>query len=139
MENHSDVSPNEFELHNSQVDILTLPIYTRTQLLRYNGQDKNRIFVAIKGYIYDVTSNRRNYGAGKSYHKLVGKDVSRLLGLNRLQLKANESDTGPGEHKEEWDTSDFSEKQFQAVDKWVAFFNKRYRIVGIVVHHQTRK
>lgn len=126
---------NEFEEYNSHVDIRTLPILTRPQLSLYNGVDKPQIYVAIRGYIYDVTSNDKNYGPGKSYHKLVGKDVSRLLGLNRLQLKPEES--GKGENT--WYTGDFSDKQNQIVDKWVLFFRKRYHIVGVVVDHQNKK
>lgn len=126
----------QLELYNSLVDILTLPIYTRSQLQKYNGIEKPQIFVAIKGYIYDVTANLRNYGAGKSYHKLVGKDVSRLLGLNRLQLKPGSlEENSEVDSKAEWDTSDFSEKQFEALEKWVLFFKKRYKIVGVVVSH----
>lgn len=131
-------TPNEFEIYNSQVDVSTLPIFTRPQLSRYNGIDAHEIYVAIRGYIYDVTGNDKNYGPGKSYHKLVGKDVSRLLGLNRLQLKPEDAGSDRGAECT-WYTGDFNEKQNQIVDKWVLFFKKRYRIVGVVVDHQSKK
>ncbi|GEQ67162.1 hypothetical protein JCM33374_g825 [Metschnikowia sp. JCM 33374] len=141
METPKEVLPQDIEIYNSQVDIHNLPIFTRSQLRRYNGQDRPQIFVAIKGYIYDVTNNKRNYGVGKSYHKLVGKDVSRLLGLNRLQLKPTDSSGDRGIHdiREEWEYSDFTEKQNQALEKWIIFFKKRYKIVGVVVDHQMHK
>ncbi|ODV79833.1 cytochrome b5 [Suhomyces tanzawaensis NRRL Y-17324] len=118
----------EAEVYNQDVDIHTLPIYTRSQLADYDGIKDPHIYVAIRGYIYDVTANANSYGPGKGYHKLVGKDVSRLLGLNRLVLAETDENT--------WNTDDFDDKQNQAVDNWVAFFRKRYRIIGVVVHHQ---
>lgn len=129
---------NEFEVFNSNIDIKTLPIFTRMQLAQYDGELKPEIYVGIRGYIYDVTNNSKSYGPGKSYHKLVGKDVSRLLGLNKLQLKPG-SDQGdsydPFLKDNTWYTGDLSEKQNQIVDKWILFFKKRYRIVGIIVDH----
>lgn len=120
---------NEFQAHNAQISLETLPFYSRGQLSRYNGVDSPELYVAIRGYIYDVTSNSKNYGPGKSYHKLVGKDCSRLLGLNRLNLDQNSTD-------DTWDTSDLGEKENKRVDKWQEFFSKRYFIVGAVVDYQ---
>ncbi|OBA17001.1 cytochrome b5 [Metschnikowia bicuspidata var. bicuspidata NRRL YB-4993] len=133
-----DAVQQETEAYNSEVDLLTLPIYTRAQLRQYNGQARPQLFVAIKGYIYDVTRNELSYGAGKIYHQLVGKDVSRLLGLNRLQLKPEPGAEPGAAHSNEWDFSDLTEKQRRTLDKWVLFFRKRYRIVGVVVDYQPR-
>lgn len=120
---------NEFQAHNAQVSLETLPFFSRGQLSRFNGVDSPELYVAIRGYIYDVTSNSKNYGPGKSYHKLVGKDCSRLLGLNRLNLDQTSTD-------DTWDTSDLGEKENKRVDKWQEFFSKRYYIVGAVVDFQ---
>lgn len=125
---------NEFQIHNSKVSLETLPSCSRAQLARFNGTDRPEIYVAIRGYIYDVTANKDNYGVGKSYHRLCGKDVSRLLGLNMLSLPEGESDDKPDWEKT-WDTSGLTDKQQEAVDKWVLFFQKRYKIVGVVVDH----
>lgn len=121
--------PTEFEIHNNAIDIISLPIYTRGQLAKYNGIDDPKIYVAIRGYIYDVTANSSSYGPGKGYHKLVGKDVSRLLGMNRLTLDDTEEST--------WYTGDLNDKQNAIVDKWILFFKKRYKIVGMVVDHSS--
>ncbi|CAK7896469.1 hypothetical protein CAAN1_03S03796 [[Candida] anglica] len=135
--------PTEFELLNEKININTLPIYTRSQLALYNGVDNPKIYVAIRGYIYDVSNNTKNYGPGKGYHKLVGKDVSRLLGLNRLQLKVPDqkeqvslSSPPQGLEFTTWYTEDLNEKQNSIIDKWCIFFRKRYEIVGIVVDHE---
>ena len=52
-----------------------LPTYTRFQLALRNGQDKEEIWVAYKGDIYDVTASRlwRN---GKHYEHWAGQDLT---------------------------------------------------------------
>lgn len=118
----------EFEIRNAAVDIRELAMMTRSQLALYNGVDRPALYVAINGYIYDVSANDKNYGVGKLYHALVGKDVSRLLALNRLGLKE-------GDAANTWCTRDLDERQRAVVDKWAVYFKKRYDIVGVVVHH----
>lgn len=131
----SEQTPNEFEKFNNGINIKMLPIYTRSQLSLYNGIDEPEVYVAIKGYIYDVSNNVSNYGPGRPYHKLVGKDVSRLLGLNQLQLKPTGDPYAP-EKDNAWYTGDFTEKENLIVDKWELFFRKRYTIIGVVVDHE---
>lgn len=131
----SEQTPNEFEKFNNGINIKMLPIYTRSQLSLYNGIDEPELYVAIKGYIYDVSNNVTNYGPGRPYHKLVGKDVSRLLGLNQLQLKPTGDPYAP-EKDNAWYTGDFTEKENLIVDKWELFFRKRYTIIGVVVDHE---
>lgn len=130
---------NEFQIHNKNVTIETLPIYTRLQLSTYNGIATNKLYVGIRGYIYDVSDNAKNYGPGKAYHKLVGKDLSRLLALNRLQLKPEELGNDDKALSNTWFTGDLTEKQNAILDKWELFFKKRYRIVGVIVDHHNRK
>lgn len=106
-----------------------LEIFTRSQLSLYDGKAKPLVYVGIRGYVFDVTPNISSYGPGKSYNVFVGKDATRLLGLNKLKLgdSAQDEDT--------WSTEGFTDKQHEAVDKWMAFFKKRYKIVGMVVAH----
>lgn len=98
--------------------------------------DKPQMYVALRGYIYDVSSNPDRYSVGKSYHKLVGKDISRLLGLNKLSLLAEETDGSP-EWELTWDTTGLTDEQQAIVDKWVVYFQARYKIVGAVLDHVT--
>ncbi|MGB1240972.1 MAG: cytochrome b5 domain-containing protein [Chitinophagales bacterium] len=52
-----------------------LPTYTSFQLALRNGQDKEEIWVAYKGIIYEVTQSRlwRN---GKHYEHWAGQDLT---------------------------------------------------------------
>ena len=52
-----------------------LPEYTTYQLALRNGQDREEIWIAYQGYIYDVTDSRlwRN---GKHYEHWAGQDLT---------------------------------------------------------------
>lgn len=119
-----------FIKYNEEVNIEALPIFSRLELAKSDGIRSDKIYVAIRGMIFDVTDNAANYGPGKSYHSLVGKDCSRQLGLNQLKWEANDSDDSGV--KTSWYTGDFDEKQNDIVDKWILFFKKRYKIIGVV-------
>ncbi|CAD1809721.1 Cytochrome b5-like Heme/Steroid binding domain family protein [Candida parapsilosis] len=119
--------PTEIFLDNEKIDLDSLPILSRKQLSKFNGTDDAKLYVAIKGYVYDVTANTKSYGPGKAYNKLVGKDVGRLLGLNKLQLKEED-----GRLPDTWDLSDLTEKQLKIVDDWIVFFKMRYPIVALI-------
>ncbi|OZI05283.1 cytochrome b5 [Siphonobacter sp. BAB-5385] len=57
----------------------TYQTYTKAQLALRNGQDREEIWVAFQGTIYDVTSSRlwRN---GKHYEHWAGQDLTEELG-----------------------------------------------------------
>ena len=57
------------------MSIESLPAYNRFQLALRNGQDKDEIWIAYKGLIYDVTESRlwRN---GKHYEHWAGQDLT---------------------------------------------------------------
>lgn len=55
--------------------LAALPRYTRSQLALRNGQDRDEIWVAWQGLIYDVTGSRlwRN---GRHYQHWAGQDLT---------------------------------------------------------------
>lgn len=64
-------------------EIWQLPVYTATELSRYDGTDASQpVYLALDGYVYDVTAGRNAfYGPGQPYHHLAGRDSSDLLHL----------------------------------------------------------
>jgi len=52
--------------------------YTRAQLALRNGQDKDEIWVAFKGVIYDVSESRLWF-SGKHYQHWAGQDLTEEL------------------------------------------------------------
>jgi predicted heme/steroid binding protein len=55
-----------------------LPRYTLQQLALRNGQDKPQIWIAYKGFIYDVTKSRL-WKNGKHYEHWAGQDLTQEL------------------------------------------------------------
>ena len=55
-----------------------LPAYTRGQLALRNGQDRDEIWVAYRGLIYDV-SRSRLWRRGNHYEHWAGQDLTREL------------------------------------------------------------
>lgn len=57
------------------LEMANLPFYTLSQLALRNGQDRDEIWVAFEGKIYDVTRSRlwRN---GKHYEHWAGQDLT---------------------------------------------------------------
>mgnify|MGYP001570474240 CR=1 FL=1 len=57
-----------------------LPKYAAAALARYNGENGNLpIYIALDGYVYDVTAGKSFYVPGGTYHSIAGKDASREL------------------------------------------------------------
>lgn len=53
----------------------TLPTYTEGQLALRNGQDRDEIWVAYKGKIYDLTRSR-HWRDGMHYSHWSGQDLT---------------------------------------------------------------
>lgn len=52
--------------------------FTSSELSQYKGIDSGKIYVAVNGSVYDVSSSPKVYGPGGSYHQLTGKDCARV-------------------------------------------------------------
>ena len=52
-----------------------LPIYTISQLALRNGQDREQVWCAYKGLIYDVTKSKL-WINGKHYEHWAGQDLT---------------------------------------------------------------
>ncbi|NCF40367.1 MAG: hypothetical protein GWP75_09650, partial [Planctomycetia bacterium] len=62
--------------------------FTLEQLKKFNGvvteddkfnPDAGKIYISLKGEVYDVTAAANMYGPGASYHLFAGRDASRAL------------------------------------------------------------
>ncbi len=53
-------------------------IFSRNELALHNGQDKETIYVAFQGRVYDVTSSRL-WKNGKHYEHWAGQDLTKEL------------------------------------------------------------
>ncbi|KAL9932696.1 hypothetical protein V8E36_008395 [Tilletia maclaganii] len=94
--------------------------FTPAQLAEFDGTDPSKpVYVAVKGTIFDVSERREMYEPGKGYSIFAGKDGSRGLGMSSLKP----DDAVP-------DYSTLDDKQLKVLDDWLAYYTKRYNIVG---------
>ncbi|PWN23856.1 cytochrome b5 [Microstroma glucosiphilum] len=97
--------------------------FTSSELAQYDGSDDSKpVYVCIKGQIFDVSAKREMYLPGKGYHIFAGKDGSKGLGLSSLKPEDAIADY-----------SELDEKHLKVLDDWVAYYTKRYNIVGRLV------
>lgn len=54
---------------------VTLPMYSKNQLALRNGQDRDEIWVAYQGRIYDVSGSRL-WKRGNHYEHWAGQDLT---------------------------------------------------------------
>ncbi|CDK25600.1 unnamed protein product [Kuraishia capsulata CBS 1993] len=99
---------------------------SKEELKKCDGVQSDKIFIGIKGTVFDVSLNQNAYGVGKGYHALVGRDASRALG--KSSLKPVDTDYAVSA-----DYSVLNEKELKVLDDWFTFFSNRYNVVGKVV------
>ncbi|EIN10814.1 cytochrome b5 [Punctularia strigosozonata HHB-11173 SS5] len=100
-------------------------LITEKQLAQHDGSDSNKpLWLAIDGDVYDVSSNRKTYGPGGSYHGMAGIDAARAFG------------TGCFKDHRTHDLRGMLDSEMQGVEHWKEFFanHKSYPKVGKVVH-----
>jgi len=71
---------------NSKVEPIVEGEFTPRKLSVFNGHDDEKIFMAVKGNVYDVTSGRQFYGPSGPYSNFAGHDASRGLALNSFEM-----------------------------------------------------
>lgn len=55
-------------------------LFTTDRLSQYVGKEKgDKIYIAILGEVFDVTSGRKFYGPKRDYHHFAGRDASRAF------------------------------------------------------------
>lgn len=88
------------------------------ELAKFNGVASKRIFVGVKGDIFEV-SNSPFYTPGGTYHIFAGKDASISLAKSDLEGKYLNNQT-----------EQLNEEEQQSLDEWHNKFTEKYRKVG---------
>ncbi|SCU79713.1 LAFA_0B05138g1_1 [Lachancea sp. 'fantastica'] len=101
--------------------------YPRT-LYKFNGHDHEKIFLAIKGKVFDCTQGRQFYGPSGPYSNFAGHDASRGLATNSFDLDTLRHWDQPID-----DLADLSKEDMEALDGWLEHFEKKYPCIGKLV------
>lgn len=102
--------------------------FTPQTLSKYNGHDEAKIYIAIKGTVFDVSQGRQFYGPSGPYSNFAGHDASRGLALNSFEM-----DTIRGFDQPIDDLKGLSKDELEALNGWEEHFRKKYPVVGKLV------
>lgn len=98
-------------------------LLSRHELSLYNGEEGSKgLYLAVLGQVFDVQKGHKHYGPGGAYHCMAGKDASLAF------ITGDFSVTGLTD-----DVSSLSPLQTTALYDWLAFYQRDYQIVGLVV------
>ncbi|QLL30987.1 hypothetical protein HG536_0A08020 [Torulaspora globosa] len=97
-------------------------------LYKFNGHDNEKIFLAVKGKVFDCTQGRQFYGPSGPYSNFAGHDASRGLALNSFDLDMVRDWDQPMD-----DLKDLTAEQREVLDGWAEHFEKKYPCVGTLV------
>ncbi|KAI9920086.1 hypothetical protein PsorP6_015733 [Peronosclerospora sorghi] len=86
--------------------------FTPEELLPFNGEHGQPIYIAVLDEVYDVSRKRDLYGPGEGYHVFAGRDASRALAKMSFEKEDLESD----------DLSDLSFMDKETLNDWVTKF-----------------
>lgn len=98
-------------------------LFTPQQLQQFDGTGGRRIYLAILGSVYDVTTGAKHYGPKGGYRFFSGRDASRSYVTGKFKEDLND------------DVGDLNDEQLGELVSWRGFYqdHKDYKPVGKVV------
>lgn len=99
--------------------------FTPRTLSKFNGHDDEKIFIAIRGKVYDCTAGCQFYGPSGPYSNFAGHDASRGLALNSFEMEVV-----PDWDKPMDDLKDLTPQQIDSLNEWEQHFANKYPVVG---------
>ncbi|ODQ65167.1 cytochrome b5 [Nadsonia fulvescens var. elongata DSM 6958] len=99
--------------------------YTPSTLIKFNGVDDERVFLAVKGIVYDVSAGKKFYGPGGPYANFAGHDASRGLAKNSFDIEVITPIDQPIDL-----LKDLTDEEIEAMNGWAAMFAGKYLVVG---------
>ncbi|XP_068457202.1 neuferricin [Clinocottus analis] len=98
-------------------------LLSRLELSLYDGEEGSRgLYLAILGQVFDVLKGNKHYGPGGAYHFMTGKDAS-LAFITGDFTERGQTD----------DVSSLSPLQVVALYDWLAFYQRDYQSVGLLI------
>ncbi|EGV64185.1 Dihydrodipicolinate synthase [Yamadazyma tenuis] len=107
--------------------------FTPKTLCKYNGSDDPKIFMAVKGRVFDVSQGATFYGPGGPYENFAGRDASRGLAKNSFELELLTPLDQPLDTLE-----DLTPEERESLDSWEEHFENKYKIIG-TLHGENEK
>ncbi|XP_054482314.1 neuferricin [Anoplopoma fimbria] len=100
-----------------------LRLLSRTELSLHDGEEGSKgLQLAILGQVFDVLKGHKHYGPGGAYHCMAGKDASLAF------ITGDFTESGVTD-----DVSSLSPLQVMALYDWLAFYERDYQSVGLLI------
>ncbi|PAV14926.1 cytochrome b5 [Pyrrhoderma noxium] len=122
--------PSEFKkgyswMPKSHPSTLLFETYTPKTLAPFNGKDNNRILLAIKGIVFDVTAGRSFYGPDGPYGNFAGRDASRGMAKQSFDLDMLTPIDHPLDKLE-----NLAPDEIENMNGWIEHFSNKYIVCG---------
>ena len=98
-----------------------LKVLSQQELSKYKGHDGGLIYLAVVGHVFDVTRGKKHYGPGGGYEFFSGIDGSKGYVTGQFDKDGLIDDI-----------SDFSSSQILSLEQWRTFYEKDYKLIGLV-------
>lgn len=105
--------------------------YTPKTLQPFNGKDDEKVLLAVRGKVYDVTKSKRFYGPGGPYSNFAGRDASRGLAKNSFDPEV----LTPVDQKLDL-LDNLTAEETQSLEDWQSTFDGKYLVVGELVNEE---
>ncbi|KAM9846788.1 neuferricin [Aulostomus maculatus] len=110
-------------LGNDSKTQLPVRLLSKRELTLYDGEEDSKgLYLAILGQVFDVHKGLKHYGPGGAYHLMAGKDASLAF------ITGDFTESGLRD-----DLSSLSPLQLVALFDWLAFYQRTYQPVGLVI------
>lgn len=106
--------------------------FTPKTLCKYNGSDNEKIFIAVKGRVFNVTKGASFYGPGGPYANFAGRDASRGLAKSSFELSLITPIDQPIDTLQGLSSTDL-----ETLDQWEEHFENKYPVVGVLVNEDS--
>lgn len=112
-----------FKLGNGSNQGPPLRLLSRRELSLYDGEEGSKgLYLAILGQVFDVHAGHKHYGPEGAYHGMAGKDASLAY------ITGDFTENGLTD-----DVSSLSPLQVLALYDWLAFYQREYQAVGLLI------
>ena len=112
---------SEIHQRNASKTDKDLKCFTLEELAKYNGKDHTKIYMAVKGNVYDVTDSGF-YGDGEPYDMFAGKDGS----INLAEMSMDQSTLN------QMDLSQVSQEVIADIVSRAEYYDTKYEKIGWV-------
>jgi len=94
--------------------------FTFEELKDYNGVNNPRIYIGLKGNVYDVTNAAGFYGPSGPYHLFAGRDATRALAKGSFEQADIDNPS----------IDDLNTMELDAMNDWIQKYEFKYPNIG---------